>query len=45
LQQTRISGIYSSTDPASLINFLRNQPGMLVIETDQRVRIVRRDAN
>jgi transmembrane sensor len=45
LQQTRISGIYSSTDPASLINFLKNQPGIVVIETDQQVRVVRRASN
>jgi transmembrane sensor len=45
LQQTKISGIYSSTDPTSLINFLREQPGILVIETDKRVRVVRRDSN
>lgn len=43
LQEIKISGIYSSTDPTSLINFLRNQPGILVIETDKRVRILRRD--
>jgi transmembrane sensor len=45
LQQTKISGIYSSTDPTSLISFLRNQPGILVIETDKQVSIVRRDPN
>ena len=45
LQRIKISGIYSSTDPASLINFLRNQPGILVIETDKRVRVLRRDPN
>jgi transmembrane sensor len=45
LQQVKISGIYSSTDPASLINFLRSQPGILVIETDKRVRISRHDSN
>jgi transmembrane sensor len=45
LQQVKISGIYSSTDPASLINFLRSQPGILVIESDKRVRILRRDPN
>jgi len=45
LQQIKISGIYSSTDPTSLISFLRNQPGILVIETDKRVRVVRRDTN
>jgi transmembrane sensor len=42
LQQVKISGVYSSTDPASLINFLRSQPGMLVIEGDKGVRVVKR---
>ena len=45
LQRIKISGIYSSTDPASLINFLRSQPGILVIENDKRVRVIRRDIN
>jgi transmembrane sensor len=42
LQKIKISGIYSSTDPASLINFLRNQPSIQVIETENQVRVVRR---
>jgi transmembrane sensor len=45
LQQVKISGIYSSTDPASLINFLRSQPGISVIETDGRVRVLRSESN
>ncbi|HEY2682723.1 MAG TPA: FecR family protein [Steroidobacteraceae bacterium] len=45
LQRIKISGVYSSTDPASLINFLRSQPGILVIESDKGVRITRRDIN
>jgi transmembrane sensor len=44
LQKLKISGIYSSTDPASLINFLRNQNSVRVIETENQVRVVRRDA-
>jgi transmembrane sensor len=44
LQTLRISGIYSSTDPVSLINFLRNQNSMRVIETEDQVRVVRREA-
>jgi transmembrane sensor len=43
LQKIKISGIYSSTDPASLINFLRSQPSIQVIETENQVRVVRRD--
>ena len=42
LQKIKISGIYSSTDPASLINFLRSQPSLQVIETENEVRVVRR---
>jgi transmembrane sensor len=44
LQKLRISGVYSSTDPASLINFLRSQSSMQVIETEREVRVVRREA-
>jgi transmembrane sensor len=36
-----ISGIYSSTDPASLLRFLRAQPGIAVVETDKEIRISR----
>jgi len=45
LQNLKISGIYSSTDPTSLINFLRSQTSIRVIETEDQVRIVRRDAH
>jgi transmembrane sensor len=45
LQALKISGVYSSTDPASLINFLRNQNSIRVIETENQVRVVRREAN
>ena len=44
LQKIKISGIYSSTDPASLISFLRNQASIRVIETEKQVRVVHRDA-
>ena len=37
-----VSGVFSSTDPASLLRFLREQPGIIVIETDDEVRISRR---
>lgn len=39
LENFHVSGVYSSTDPASLIRFLREQPGVRVIETNQDVRI------
>jgi transmembrane sensor len=44
LQKVKISGVYSSTDPASLINFLRSQNSMQIIETENQVRLVRREA-
>lgn len=39
LYDFHVSGVYSSTDPASLIRFLRAQPSIDVIETDADVRI------
>jgi transmembrane sensor len=45
LQALKISGVYSSTDPTSLINFLRSQKSINVIETENQVRIVHRDAH
>lgn len=36
----RISGIYSSADPASLILFLRSQPDLIVIESGGEIRIL-----
>jgi transmembrane sensor len=44
LGNIRISGVYSSTDPASLINFLRNQNSIQVVETEKQVRVLRREA-
>jgi transmembrane sensor len=41
LAALEISGVYTSTDPASLIRFLREQPGIRVEETDSRVVITR----
>jgi transmembrane sensor len=42
LDEFHVSGVYSSTDPASLIGFLRQQPGIDVIETGESVRITRK---
>jgi transmembrane sensor len=39
LQDFHVSGVYSSTDPASLVRFLRAQPGMEISETGSEVRI------
>ncbi len=44
LAKLKISGVYSSADPASLINFLRNQNSIQVLETGDHVRVVRREA-
>jgi transmembrane sensor len=44
LENLRISGVYSSTDPTSLINFLRSQNSIQVIETEKQVRVLRREA-
>jgi transmembrane sensor len=41
LDDFHVSGVYSSSDPASLILFLRQQPGIEVIETGEGVRITR----
>lgn len=34
-----ISGVYSSTDPTSLLRFLRNLPQIQVVESDREIRI------
>ena len=34
-----VSGTYSSTDPSSLVKFLREQRGFKITETDTEVRI------
>jgi ferric-dicitrate binding protein FerR (iron transport regulator) len=44
LEKLKISGVYSSTDPASLINFLRSQNSIQVVETEKQVRVLRREA-
>lgn len=42
LDDFHVSGVYSSTDPASLIRFLEAQPTIRVIQTDRGVRITRK---
>jgi transmembrane sensor len=42
LSDLHVSGVYSSTDPASLIRFLREQPGMKITESDTEVQIAPR---
>ena len=39
LHDMLISGVYSSTDPASLLRFLRHQPGVQVSEAADGIRI------
>lgn len=42
VQKLEIIGVFSSTDPSSLIRFLRAQPGVLVIEGEHEIRITGR---
>lgn len=42
LESVLINGVFSSTDPAALLRFLRAQGDLEVRETDTEVRIVRR---
>jgi transmembrane sensor len=39
ITNVRISGIYSSVDPASLVLFLRSQPDLTVVESGSEIRI------
>ncbi len=39
LSDFHVSGVYSSTDPTSLIRFLNEQPGIKVTELDNEIRI------
>ena len=39
LDTLHISGVFSSTDPASLIRFLRDRPGLRVTETSTEIRV------
>jgi transmembrane sensor len=40
LMNTRISGVFSSSDPASLLRFLRELPGIRIEETNSEIRIL-----
>ena len=42
LKDLQISGVYYSTNPSSLIHFLRAQPGIEVIESAEKIQIRRR---
>ena len=39
LEVFHISGVFSSTDPSSLVRFLRERPGLRVVETPTEIRI------
>jgi transmembrane sensor len=41
LKEFHVTGVFSSTDPASLLRFLRAQRGIRVEETDKSIRISR----
>jgi transmembrane sensor len=43
LYEFHISGVFSSTDPASLIRFLRERSGVQVIETAGEIQVRRSD--
>jgi transmembrane sensor len=43
LQGFLISGVFSSTEPGSLLSFLQQQPDFHVQETDTEIRITRRE--
>ena len=42
LESFRINGVFSSTNPAALLGFLREQPGITVTETDREIRVNRK---
>jgi len=44
LRDFRISGVYSSTDPTSLVRFLKAQPGFEVTETESQIRVSQHSA-
>lgn len=44
LFQFHISGTFSSTDPESLVRFLRERPDVRVIETGSEIRITKKDS-
>ena len=39
LESLHVSGVFSSTDPASLIRFLRDRPSLRVTETPTQIRV------
>jgi len=42
LSDFHVSGVYSSSDPASLIRFLRDQRGIKITEDENEIRIAPR---
>jgi transmembrane sensor len=44
LYNFHISGVFSSTDPTSLIRFLRQRPGVKVTETASEIRVARNNS-
>lgn len=44
LRTVGVSGVYSASDPAALIGFLRSQPAMHVVETDDEIQVTQSSA-
>lgn len=44
LQDLVVSGVFSSTDPASLVRFLRAQLGMEVVESQREIRVIAKES-
>jgi transmembrane sensor len=44
LETFHISGVFSSTDPASLVRFLRERPGLHIVETASEIHIVKNNS-
>jgi len=42
LKDFHVTGVFSSTDPASLLRFLRAQRGIQVEESDKEIRVSNR---
>ena len=39
LRAFRVTGVYSTADPTSLLRFLRAQPGMIITESEKNIQV------